>query len=218
MKPTPSTAPKRRYRSNRRAAQAARTRADIVAAATRLFIERGYTGTSIAAVAAAADVAAETVYVTFQTKSALLLSVVDVAIAGDTRPASLEQRPEFLRLAHGSRSERIARAAQIITDISQRAATVDQVLREAAGSDPELAAVVADREGGRRDVLGRGMELVLGRPLDPTTLDGLWAVCSDQLYLILTRQGGWSPAQYRAWLGETLDRLTNDHCDAAPDL
>jgi AcrR family transcriptional regulator len=181
-----------------------------VAAATRLFTERGFAGTSVVAVAAAAEVAAETVYAAFTTKSALLLAAVDVAIVGDADPVPLVERAEFAAAGTGSRVERLARGAQIITDISQRAAGIDQVLREAAGSDPELAGVVAERERGRRDVLGRGMALVLGRPLDPATLDALWAVCSDQLYLMLVRQRGWSPQQYQTWLAGALDRLTRE--------
>ena len=54
--------PRRRYDSTRRQAQAARTRQDILAAAHDLFLERGYAGTTLAAIAKAAGVVVETVY------------------------------------------------------------------------------------------------------------------------------------------------------------
>ncbi len=46
----------RRYDSTRRQAQAAQTRKDILTAAHQVFLERGYTGATIASIAQAADV------------------------------------------------------------------------------------------------------------------------------------------------------------------
>jgi AcrR family transcriptional regulator len=53
---------RRAYRSVLRAEQAEQTRRRILDAAGRLFIERGYAGTAITAVAQAAGVVPETVY------------------------------------------------------------------------------------------------------------------------------------------------------------
>ncbi len=49
--------PKRKYNSTRRQAQAGETRRQIIAAARVLFIERGYTGATIEAIAQQAGVA-----------------------------------------------------------------------------------------------------------------------------------------------------------------
>jgi len=63
-----------------RARQAAETRRTVLSAATRLFIERGWAATTLAAVAAEAGTAVETVYSAFGSKSGLLIAAIDVAI------------------------------------------------------------------------------------------------------------------------------------------
>ena len=63
---------RRRYDSPRRRAQAAATRGEILEAAERLFGQRGYAATTIAAIAAEANVALKILYVGFETKSGVL--------------------------------------------------------------------------------------------------------------------------------------------------
>ena len=58
------------------------TRAAVVDAATRLFVEHGYAGTSVARIAAEAEVSPETVYAVFGTKRDLLHAVVQAAATG----------------------------------------------------------------------------------------------------------------------------------------
>src|SRR5262245_60666559 len=75
----PST---RRYHSPVRVEQAQITRRRVLQATQALFLERGYAGTTVAAVASAANVSAETVYATFGGKRGLLEGVIQDAIAG----------------------------------------------------------------------------------------------------------------------------------------
>ena len=63
-KTTPDPKPKpraRTYNSSRRTRQAAQTRAEVLAAAAELFNTPGWAGTTLAAVAAAAGFAVETI-------------------------------------------------------------------------------------------------------------------------------------------------------------
>ena len=80
---------RRRYDSPGRRAQAARTRTRIVDAAHRLFIERGYVGTTIPAIAAEAEVAVETVYRSASGKAGLLADAVAGAVAGGVERADV---------------------------------------------------------------------------------------------------------------------------------
>src|SRR5262249_29417353 len=85
--------PGRAYHSEARAQQAAQTRSDVLAAATRLFAETGWPGTGMRDVARAAGVSVETVYAHFRSKSELLIAVHDVTIVGDAETVPLRDRP-----------------------------------------------------------------------------------------------------------------------------
>ena len=89
------TGSKRAYRSPLREQNARRTRQAVVAAATRLFVERGYAATSLASIAAAADVARPTAFAAFGSKPALLREALDQALAGDDEPVPVARRPWF---------------------------------------------------------------------------------------------------------------------------
>src|SRR6478672_5536731 len=108
-KPTPKSTrqPRRRYSSPLRAAQADRTRAQVLAAAATCFEESGWAGTTVAAIAERAGVAVETIYSGFGSKKAVLRQVIDVAVVGDSEPVPLAEREVFTRLAEGPRDARM---------------------------------------------------------------------------------------------------------------
>jgi AcrR family transcriptional regulator len=76
MKITSAEAPASRFARRR-----TRTRADLLAAATRVLAAQGLHATTIADIAAAADVGVGTFYLHFPTKEALFHAVVDETIA-----------------------------------------------------------------------------------------------------------------------------------------
>jgi len=87
------TAPvKRRYDATRRQEQARENQRRIIDAATTLFAARGYAGTSLTEIAAAAGVAVQTVYAAFGTKVNLLARAIDVSLAGDDAPVPMAER------------------------------------------------------------------------------------------------------------------------------
>ena len=81
----PTEADGRRVRSRR-------TRARVVDAAARLFVDHGYVATTIEAVADRAGVAVQTVYYVFGTKRNLLAAVLDASIAGDVETTPVLDR------------------------------------------------------------------------------------------------------------------------------
>ncbi|MCW2597450.1 MAG: TetR/AcrR family transcriptional regulator, partial [Jatrophihabitans sp.] len=68
---------------------AARTRAEVLSAASDLFVERGWSGTSIRDVARGAGVSVETVYASVGTKAELLKTAVEISVVGDDEPIPL---------------------------------------------------------------------------------------------------------------------------------
>ncbi|MGE5288284.1 MAG: helix-turn-helix domain-containing protein [Micromonosporaceae bacterium] len=198
---------RRRYRSSRREQQAAETRAAVLAAAVRLFGDRGWAATGMREVARAAGVSVETVYANFRSKSDLLMAAIDVAVVGDAEPVPLDQRPEFTALGSGTRQQRARAAARLVTGIHQRTAGVNLALREAAASDTELARRLREAEQRRRISVEQGMSLVTGRAVTREECDGLWAVLAVEVYQLLTGLRGWTPPQYETWLAGVIDRL-----------
>jgi AcrR family transcriptional regulator len=198
---------RRRYRSPRREMQAAQTREAVLAAAGRLFTERGWAATGMRDVARAAGVSVETVYANFRSKADLLMAALDVAIAGDAEPVPLAQRPEFTALGCGSWGQRVRAAAGLATSIHRRTAGVHLALREAAASDTELARLLREAEQNRRITVEQGAALVVGRALTLEEYDGLWAVASAEVYQLLTELRGWTSQQYETWLAVVIDRL-----------
>jgi AcrR family transcriptional regulator len=203
-------AARRAYRSPRRQQQAVETRTLVLAAATRLFADRGWAATGMRDVAREAGVSVETVYAGFRSKSDLLMAAIDVAVVGDTEPVPLSQRAEFAALGRGTRQERIRVAARLMTEIHRRTAGVNVALREAAASDPELDRQMREREENRRSNIEEGMSLVTERQVSPEQCDALWAVLDVGNFRLLTELRGWTPEQYETWLADVIDRLLED--------
>jgi AcrR family transcriptional regulator len=204
---TPS---RRRYRSPLRAQRAGQTRAAVIAAATSLFAGKGWAGTGMRDVAAAAGVAIETVYAGFRSKGELLTACIDLAVVADDQPAPLADRPAFVALGRGSRAQRTQAAAGLLTGIHHRTAGLILALREAAASDPDLAQWRQAAERHRRADVEQAAALIAGRPVTPEECDGLWAIMAVEVYELLTGLRGWTPEQYQRWLAGVLDHLLPD--------
>ena len=198
---------RRRYHSPLREQRAKQTREAVLAAATRLFTTQGWAATGMRDIAREAGTATETLYSYFPSKTALLRTVIDVAVVGDETPVPLAERPEFTALAEGSRAERVAASARLVTDVQARTAGLAKVLREAAYGDEAIAEMLdATRARQRVDTEG-ALRLVLGRDPEAREIDSVWAVVSIEVYLLLVEVRGWSVQDYESWLIETLDRL-----------
>ena len=208
---------RRAYDSPRRREQARATRHAVLGAARALFIERGYVGTTIEAIAARANVAPETVYAVFGTKRSLLSELVDVSIAGgDEAPPILDHDWVQQIRDEPDPHRRLRLLASHGRSILERRAAVDEVVRGAASADPEIASLrdlgKAQRFAGQRELL----RMVLGaaglrQGLDlKTATDVLYAIGSPETYRLLVVDRGWSGPRFERWYGETLGRLLLD--------
>jgi AcrR family transcriptional regulator len=200
-----TSAARRHYTSPLREQQAKQTRERMLAAATGLFTTHGWAATGMRDVAREAGTATETVYAHFASKADLLRQVIDIAVVGDEAPVPLAARPEFAAQGEGSRAERIAAAARLVTAVNVRTAGIHKALREAAHTDQGMAELLAaGRERQRRDVEA-AMTLVSGRAPTEREVDGVWALVSIEVYLLLVETRGWSLEQYESWMAETLE-------------
>ena len=208
-----NTRPRRRYDSTSRREQAALTRERILAAAHRVFLARGYAGATIPRIASEAGVAVETIYRAASGKPGLLAAVVESALAGGMVNAELpvEKRPGIRRVIE---EKDPARKLQLYTatqpGVYGRAGALLQVLDEAATSNPELAKLREDYaarrlEGMRQLATQLAEQGSLREAVSPQqAADILVTVCSRANYDSLVTERGWSPADYRDWLADTL--------------
>jgi AcrR family transcriptional regulator len=205
---------RRKYDSQLRRAQAARTRTRIVEAAHRLFVERGFAGATIPAIATEAGVAVETVYRSANGKAGLLGEAVRAAVAGGAERADVPviERPAIRRIIDEPdpvRQLQLYAATQ--PGIWSRVGPLLRVLDAASTSDTSLIElreqIAAERRHGLRAGLGKMLEQrgVLRPGLTAERAgDIVYTVCGQANYETLVTQCGWTEREYRDWLVETL--------------
>jgi AcrR family transcriptional regulator len=176
-------------------------------AAGRLLAERGYAGTTIAAVAREAGVAPETVYAAFRNKRTLVGELVRASVrgAGSAPPASEQAGARALAAA----PTQVDQIRLFAGDVSARLERVGPVLETlASAADPELAQLRANVDRDRLEGMRRFVA-ALERP-GPLRLDAaaaaetVWALASPELHTLLRGRRGWPPERYTAWLEEML--------------
>jgi AcrR family transcriptional regulator len=197
----------RTYTSVRRRQQAADTKALVLAAATRLFSERGWAGTGMRDIADEAGVSMVPLYAHFKSKSDLLIAAIDVGVVGDTEAVPLSDRPEFAAMGVGDRTQRITAAARMLTAINQRSWGLRRALVEGAGGDEQLRRRLHQLEARRRANIQAGVELLTGEPASDDLLDAMWVVMGAEPFELLTQVGGRSVEDYERWLAGTIRAL-----------
>lgn len=211
---------KRRYDSRRRQQQAQENRRRILAAAHRLFVDRGYGSTTIAEVAATAGVAVETVYATYRNKLTLLHRAWDVAVGGDERDVHLLDRPEMRAvLDEPDLPTRLTRFATVNTAVMRRTAALRLAIQGAAGADRAAAALLSEIDRARLQAMQ-----VHARAAAATTQlvvpeaecrDVLFATTDGSLWHTLVERQGWPDERYAAWLGSAWVAMLVDRQEEA---
>ena len=202
----------RRYRSTLREAHAARTRADITAAARELFESRGFAGTTVAEIAARAGVSPQTVYGAFGSKAKLARAVVEqmeesadaaqwrqrIAVERDPRKI-LQAFAEWTSAFFTASRPQLSIARDVTAEMEEMAAEGDARRRAALTA---LVGRLVDDGAVRRDLT-----------LD-AAVDRAWLLTGLETYLNATTGCGWSPDDHAAWLGETLAQQLLEPVDA----
>jgi AcrR family transcriptional regulator len=205
-------------RRTRRSERAEQTRRRILDAATSLFDEKGYSLTTIEAIAARADVAVETVYSRFRNKANLLEAILEPAIVGVDDGRDLFDRPEIaeIRDCKDQRTQ-LRLLARFSRGILERTHILHGILRSAASSDPN-AAELQRRDAKRR---GDGQRVYIDMLIANGPLRGgltaesaaaTYSVLSNpSTYSLLVGERGWTADQFEQWLGDSLTALLLPH-------
>ncbi|MFT4088412.1 MAG: TetR/AcrR family transcriptional regulator [Gordonia sp. (in: high G+C Gram-positive bacteria)] len=201
----------RTYQSAVRSERAQENRARVVAAATESFCELGWVATTMADVGRRAGLTRQTVYQQFSGKLPLLDACIGTALSeGSPRP--VRELADYRAMGDGDFDQRLAAGARWLRDAHRRSATIQDVLDQAAVTDPEAAELLAAREQRRWDEVRWAMSLVLQATPPDALVDSVWWAASRRGWLSLTRQRGWSEQAWEDWfvaqVRTDIERLT----------
>jgi AcrR family transcriptional regulator len=197
-----------------RQAQSAATKQRIIDAGRELMLERGYRATTIAAIAAKAEVNADTVYELVGRKPTLLRELIEQALSGTDHPVVAEEREHIKAIrAEPDPATKLALYAHTMRETHARMAPLFLALRDASSTEPEAKEVWQDISNRR----AANMRKLVGEIRDAGALrsdlsisdaaDTVWVTNSPELYVLLTVDRGWSPDRYERWLAESWRRL-----------
>lgn len=196
------------HRPNRREIAAAATRAEILAAARRLFARDGYSATSIRDIADEAGVALQTVYSSVGSKGALVLALNDLI---DEEAGVAELGAQAMGETEPARM--IAGAVHLTRVMNERCGDLIGVMLSAQASEPDVAATVANgmqrhRAGvtGLCHGLAAAGALASGVSVDRAA-GALAMMTAPASWHQLTQDAGWTFDDAESWLTSSLVTL-----------
>lgn len=207
----------RRVSRQREAGEVTRreTRRRLLAAAAAEFAERGYAAATVSRIAGRAGVSVQSLYNDWGNKRNLLEAVLQRAVTGDDEGALTPGKPpEVITAALGAEDgadprRLLAHLARQYRLLAERSAVGWQTYRDAAATDPDIAADWQRLNAMRRDafhaLLARIPDAALRPGLSPAlAADTAWAIASPETHHQLVRQAGYSYDDLESWVRGTL--------------
>ena len=205
----PDVKPKRAYDASRRRELARQNQRKITDSAERRFLRDGYATTTIAAIAADAEVSPDTIYKTFGGKPGLVRAIRARALQGD-QATPAEQRSDELQARESDPRAIIQGWGTLTAEIAPRVAPILLLIRAAASTDPEVEVLLHEMDADRLRRMTRNARRLrdAGHLRPRTTLaqaaDVLWTYSSPELYELLVLRRGWTPQQYGNFIANAM--------------
>ena len=164
------------------------------------------------AVADAAGVHVQTIYLAYGTKAAVLAAAATRLVAGDEDPESHPSTRRWARQiqATAEPEQKLRLYVRHIRDVSPRVVRLVDMLRAAAPADPDVAAFLSHLQDGRRAgpyaLLAPLAEAGQLRPhltLDAAA-DATYALASPDTFRALVDDRGWSWNRAETWITNQL--------------
>ncbi len=169
------------------------------------------------AIAVAARISVETIYLSIGGKASLVRYLVETALSGTDEPVPPAQRKAVAEIrAETDPHRKLYLFAGMVRPILERLAPIWQVVLAAAPTDAELSSLVAELQ--QRHV--GSMRLVIEHIAEAGRLrqgiskdvagDVLWAMNSPEFYRLLVVGRGWNGEMFENWLADAWQRLLLD--------
>jgi len=199
----------RAYDSRARRAQARRHRDAILDIARAGFLARGYAATTMASIAGAAGLSVDTVHKAFGGKAGLVRAIYERSLAGEG-PVAAPRRSDDMQVAEHDPRTIVRHWGTLSTEVAPLVAPVHLLIRDAAATDPEMAALLRDSDRQRRERMRHNARTLADRghlkpgiTLEDAT-DVMWTYSSPELYELLVIRCGWNLARYGRFLAESM--------------
>lgn len=166
----------------------------------KLFLERGYTATTVDLIARSADVSPATIYKAYAGKSGLLHALCVRALAG-VGEVPAQERSNAMR-ASSEPEQLLAGWGRLLAEVSPRISPLLMLLHDVPATDTEAQRLLEALDDQRLERMADNARSLAwaGELRDGLTLDEvrdiLWLATSPELYDLLVRRRGWSVARY----------------------
>lgn len=183
----------------------AETRRRLLTAAGEEFAERGYTAATVGRIAHRAGVTVQTLYLAWGSKRALLHGYIESVLAG-----SAGSPEEVVKHFVGRTATDIANElAATVGLVAARSATAWKLYRDAAATNPEIAADWQELQNMRHTTMRRIVGMIPSEALRAgltaeSAADTAWVIASPESYDLLVRTAGHSIDEYTRWMASTL--------------
>lgn len=200
---------KRSYDASVRREQARESHNRIIDMAQRRFLRRGYGPTTISAIAKDAGVSVDTVYKSFGGKAGLIRAMGTRALRG-TGPVPAEERSDELQAQERDPRKLISRWGVFVTEVAPLAAPIALLVRDAAGSHPELEPLLEEVHADRlRRMTENARRFAAAGHLRPgitvaEAADLMWTYTSPELYELLVLRRGMPLKTFGRFVADAL--------------
>jgi AcrR family transcriptional regulator len=179
----------------------------------------------MAAIADAAGVSIETIYLSIGGKPGLVRYLVETALSGTDDPVPPQRRKGVAEIrAEPDPRHKLQLFARSVRPMLARLAPIWQVVIEAAPTDADLRSLVAELQ----ERHARSMRLVIEHLAEAgrmrpaisrqTARDVVWAMNSPEFYRLLVVGRHWTGEEFENWLADAWQRLLlHDDPASKPD-
>ena len=200
---------RRPYDSRARKEQAARNRDAVLDAAERLFLERGYAGTSIASIAQEAGLSVQTIYKVFGSKPGLVKAIYFRGLLGK-EGAPAYDRSDAMREREVDPRKIMRQWGALTTEVASVVSPIRLLMRSAALADPEMEALLRETDEDRLERMRHHARFLKERGYlrEGVTLgeatDVLWTCSSVEIYDLLVVQRGWPLPRFARFVADFM--------------